>query len=166
MKRWVPNNIDSNERRTLKLLHTFYIQFMAFEVELKHKNFHTFLSQLLGTQWSVVFRLADIMFWFWIQFLRWWLAFQSSLMSHAHFTGDYLAPPIWATLQVYQISSWLNFVPLGYTLQPLRHNNGTATVTKCRANKGVSWLTGLLWSWRGPECNFFCVENKAKLSAF
>lgn len=43
---------------------------MTYEVELKwHKNFNTFLSQLLGTEWSVVLRLADIMFWFWIKFL-------------------------------------------------------------------------------------------------
>lgn len=88
--RWVPEDIDSNERRTLKLLHSFYIKFMAFEVELKwHKNFNTFLSQLLGTEWSVVLRLAD-MIWFWIKFLRGWPAFQSSLMSHAQFTGDKL----------------------------------------------------------------------------
>lgn len=76
----------SNERCALKLLHSFYIQFMAFEVELNwHKNLNTFLSQLLGTEWSVVLSLADIMVWFPIKFLRGWPDIQSSLVSHAHY---------------------------------------------------------------------------------
>lgn len=86
-------------------------------------------------------------------------------MSHSHLISVVKsAPPIWATLTRYQISPWLNFVPLGYTIQSRWHNNSTAAVKKCSANKAVACLTGLLLNWGNADSKinttFFYMENK------